>query len=74
MLRCDPDYSRIEHGIPTQEGMIVHARLMTRDKAFDLRRKPGTEQYIRVNQVKEAAVSCPDIFDIKEMLSLIVDT
>ena len=65
--------SRVKHGNPAHEGLIVHAWLMTRSKAFNLRPKPGKEQYIRVNQIKEAAVSCPDVFDIKEMLSTIVD-
>jgi hypothetical protein len=72
IVLVDPG-ARVEHGDPAEEGLIVHAWLMTRDRASELRFKKGQEQYINVNKLKKAASSHQDIFDIKEMLSFIVD-
>ena len=65
--------SRVSSGDSTHEGLILHAWLLTRDKAAILRQKPGKEQYIRVNQVKDAVNLNGDLFDIRPMLSSIAD-
>ena len=65
--------SRVSGGDPTQESLILHAWPMTRDRAVLLRQKEGKEQYIGVNQVKNAGSLYGDIFDIRQMLSSIVD-
>ncbi|MGH7176836.1 MAG: hypothetical protein ACREJC_05590 [Tepidisphaeraceae bacterium] len=64
--------SRIPGGDSSREGLIIHAWLMTRDKAAALRKKQGQVKYIRVNQLKDVA-SKGDLIDITEMLSWVAD-